>query len=103
MRSYWEFPGGKLADGEEPLSALYRELTEELGIEVEASRHLATIGHEYPDLFVEIDFYVVERWRGTPTGREGQRLRWVVPDELDEGDVLPADVPVLEALRSPGN
>jgi 8-oxo-dGTP diphosphatase len=96
----WEFPGGKIADGESSVQALIRELAEELGIEVTTSQPLMKLHHEYPDRIVDIEFFVVTSWSGTPAGLEGQGLRWVHPSELNPDILLPADVPVVEALQS---
>ena len=96
----WEFPGGKIADGETSIQALIRELAEELGIEVAMSQPFMELHHEYPDRIVDIEFFVVTSWSGTPAGLEGQGLRWVLPSDLDPDILLPADVPVLEALQA---
>ena len=95
----WEFPGGKIADGETSIQALIRELAEELGIEVATSQPFMELHHQYPDRIVDIEFFVVTSWSGTPAGLEGQGLRWVLPSDLDPDILLPADVPVLEALH----
>jgi len=95
----WEFPGGKIADGESPTQALIRELAEELGIEVATSQPFMELHHEYPDRIVDIEFFLVTSWSGTPAGLEGQRLRWLLPSDLNPDILLPADVPVLEALQ----
>jgi len=95
----WEFPGGKIADGETSIQALIRELAEELGIEVVTSQLFMELHHEYPDRIVDIEFFLVRSWSGTPAGLEGQGLRWVLPSDLDPDILLPADVPVLEALQ----
>ena len=95
----WEFPGGKIADGETSIQALIRELTEELGIEVVTGQPFMELHHEYPDRIVDIEFFLVTSWSGTPAGLEGQGLRWVLPSDLDPDILLPADVPVLEALH----
>jgi 8-oxo-dGTP diphosphatase len=96
----WEFPGGKIADGETSIQALIRELTEELGIAVAMCQPFMELHHEYPDRIVDIEFFVVTSWSGTPAGLEGQGLRWVLPSDLDPDILLPADVPVLEALQA---
>ena len=96
----WEFPGGKIVDGETSMQALIRELAEELGIEVATSQPFMELHHEYPDRIVDIEFFVVTSWSGTPAGLEGQGLRWVLPSDLDPDILLPADVPVLEALQA---
>jgi 8-oxo-dGTP diphosphatase len=96
----WEFPGGKIADGEESVPALERELHEELGIEILESTLLMHVEHDYPDRLVAIDFYRIDQWSNTPLGRDGQALQWIRPDELSQDLLLPADAPVLKALRS---
>lgn len=99
MQQYWEFPGGKVEPGESFDSALRRELTEELGIRADEFEFLESTSHDYPDLRVRIDFFVVSSWTGTPRGMEGQGLRWVAQNELDADLVLPADRVIVEALR----
>ena len=96
----WEFPGGKISDGESVVEALKRELAEELGIETIALRPFMELHHEYPDRIVDLEFFLVSEWRGEPAGLEGQGLRWVAIDELDEAELLPADAPVVERLGS---
>ena len=98
MQDYWEFPGGKVADGEPRIEALRRELQEELGIEVDTATHFTRIDHDYPDINVSIDFYMVESWRGDPEGKEGQQLAWIRRCDLGSAGMLPADAPVVEAL-----
>ena len=95
----WEFPGGKIVDGETSTQALIRELAEELGIEVDMSQPFMELHHEYPDRIVDIEFFVVTSWSGTPAGLEGQGLRWVLPSDLDPDILLPADIPVMKALQ----
>lgn len=95
----WEFPGGKIAANETSLEALSRELAEELGIEVTTCVSFMNLRHEYEDRIVTIEFFIVSAWNSEPVGREGQALRWVPRDRLDADELLPADVPVVEALR----
>ncbi len=95
----WEFPGGKLTDGEGSEAALRRELYEELGIEIVDQALFMSLAHDYPDRSVSIDFYLIEDWRNVPEGRNGQALKWIRPDELSEDLLLPADGPVIKALR----
>jgi len=100
MRDHWEFPGGKVDDGEGNESALSRELAEELGIRVTAARHFHYVEHDYPDFRVGIDFYIVSAWKGDPAGLEGQQLKWVSRQSLAEQRLLPADAPVIDLLTS---
>ena len=95
----WEFPGGKVAAGEAESAALVRELREELGIEVGASRPFMRLRHTYPDRSVELSLWIVERFAGTARGLDGQQLRWVAPADLEDADLLEADRPFIEALR----
>ncbi|MBT8094239.1 MAG: 8-oxo-dGTP diphosphatase MutT [Gammaproteobacteria bacterium] len=95
----WEFPGGKIGDDETPVQALSRELAEELGIEVTTCASFMNLRHEYDDRVVTIEFFIVIDWLSEPVGREGQELRWVPREQLDADELLPADVPVVEALR----
>ncbi|MDH3533168.1 MAG: 8-oxo-dGTP diphosphatase MutT [Gammaproteobacteria bacterium] len=97
----WEFPGGKITDGETPLQALHRELAEELGVAAVQVQPFMELRHEYPDRAVELEFFVVSAWQGEPAGLEGQRIRWVHPAELDAEQLLPADAPVVTALQNP--
>ncbi len=95
----WEFPGGKIAEGESPAQALSRELAEELGIEVTACTSFMSLRHEYDDRVVSIEFFIVSEWNSDPVGREGQELRWVPANSLNAGELLPANIPVVAALK----
>lgn len=98
----WEFPGGKLEVGEERRAGLARELYEELGITIIGiPRPLIRVSHAYPSREVLLDICVVTRYRGVAEGLDGQALRWCSQDELATADLLPADKPVVAALRLP--
>jgi 8-oxo-dGTP diphosphatase len=99
MAGRWEFPGGKVAPGESEQAALGRELLEELGVVVTASRFLMRLTHEYADRVVELSFWVVEGFEGEARGLDGQGLKWVLPAELFFEDILEADLPFIEALQ----
>jgi mutator protein MutT len=103
MAGAWEFPGGKLESGEAPLEALARELREELGIEIGSGPHrpVRRISHSYPDRDVLIDVWRVREFAGSPRGLDAQALRWCTPDELERAELLPADKPIVAALRLP--
>ena len=94
----WEFPGGKLEPGEDPRAGLERELREELGVEVQDAHRLLRYRHDYPGRTVDLDFWNVTGWSGTPHGREGQALKWVRPADLPHEDILEADAPMIEVL-----
>ncbi len=99
MGGEWEFPGGKLHRDEQRLPGLVRELREELGVDVESARPLIRIEHDYPDRHIELDVWTVGRYRGEPTGMEGQSLRWVAPASLPQQGILEADRPVIAAIN----
>ena len=96
----WEFPGGKLEPGEQPEQALVRELSEELGIEVQAWRPLLELEHEYPDRHVQLMVFCVTQFTGEPHGREDQALMWVRPEELDQIDFLSGNQKIIEAVQN---
>lgn len=96
----WEFPGGKRHATESERDCLARELREELGVEVAAAdcAPLIELEHRYPDRHVHLHVWNVHRWRGEPTGREGQALRWLAPAALHTVPLLPADAPIVKCL-----
>lgn len=98
FQGMWEFPGGKIAGGESPNDALRRELREEIGVDVVNFQFLMQLLHDYADRSVDLHFFLVTAWRGDPCGLEGQALRWQRAEDIAPGIMLPADVPVLEAL-----
>jgi 8-oxo-dGTP diphosphatase len=99
FRGLWEFPGGKLGVNETKEAALARELTEEIGVQPLSSEQLLSLQHDYPDRHVLIDFFLITDWQNEPRGLEGQGLKWVSADDLDAACLLPADLPVVAALR----
>ncbi|MYL02298.1 MAG: 8-oxo-dGTP diphosphatase MutT [Gammaproteobacteria bacterium] len=98
MAGAWEFPGGKVRQGETPRRTLDRELHEELGISVRRSTELMNYEQEYPDRLIELHFFAVEDYDGSPGGREGQELCWEFPENLGGMGFLPADRPLVELL-----
>src|SRR5690606_7264985 len=97
----WEFPGGKLEDGEQRFDGLVRELREELGITVTHARPLLDIRHDYPDKSVRLDVWLVTGFDGQAHGAEGQPVRWVNAAELDEYEFPAANAPIVRAAQLP--
>jgi 8-oxo-dGTP diphosphatase len=82
LAGYWEFPGGKVEKNEDVVSALSRELYEELGIFVNSAKKFTTISYDYPDKKVLLDVWKIEDWHGEPSSRENQELNWIKIDNL---------------------
>ncbi len=97
----WEFPGGKLEAGEDARSALQRELMEEVGIHITVMRPLICVRHDYVDKSVLLDVWRVNGFEGEAYGREGQPLRWIVPEALADCDFPAANVPIVRAVQLP--
>lgn len=97
----WEFPGGKLENGEDRFDGLRRELHEELGIRVTQARPLLDIHHDYPDKSVRLDVWLVTGFDGQAHGAEGQPVRWVSAAELDDYDFPAANAPIVQAAQLP--
>ncbi|MGH7828887.1 MAG: (deoxy)nucleoside triphosphate pyrophosphohydrolase [Candidatus Binatia bacterium] len=95
----WEFPGGKVEEGESFLTALQREIREELGIEVRSAQEIFRHRHLYPDqLDVELIFFSVESYTGVIENRSFHQLLWVKPEKLTELDFLEGDLPFIDTI-----
>lgn len=101
LAGLWEFPGGKLEPGETLADGLRREIDEELGIRAGALAPLLRVEHRYPEKTVLLDVWRVLDWAGAPQGREGQPLRWLLPEHMQAAEFPAADVPIIAALRLP--
>ena len=99
---YWEFPGGKLEPAETPAHALARELREELGIHVRKAAPWLVQRFVYPHAHVELHFFRVLAFDGTPTSHDGQAFAWQDPHAIAVAPLLPANTRVLAALTLPG-
>lgn len=96
---FWEFPGGKVQEGEEPRQALRRELEEELGIDASVGTIFDVVFHVYPEYPVLLLFYFCRVEKGVLRPLGCRDFRWVGIDELEGMTMLPADTPVLERLK----
>ncbi len=102
MAGLWEFPGGKVEDGERPEETLIRELKEELGIDVSEPclAPLTFASHSYSDFHLLMPLYVCRRWEGMVTAQEGQQLKWAKPNRLRDYPMPPADEPLVSHLMA---
>jgi 8-oxo-dGTP diphosphatase len=97
----WEFPGGKVEEGEQARAALERELEEELGIHATIAEEAARILHQYKSgSSVDLHFFVVREYRGKLENRIFRDMRWVRPAELPTFDFLEADLKLVADLAS---
>ncbi|WP_445361277.1 8-oxo-dGTP diphosphatase MutT [Microbulbifer sp. EKSA005] len=99
MGGRWEFPGGKVEAGESVQEALYRELLEEVAIEVQELQPLMEIRHDYPEKTVLLDTWQVTRFTGEALGREQQEIKWVSAGELDNFHFPDANQAIIEAVK----
>ncbi len=98
MAGLWEFPGGKLHEGEAPETALCRELVEELGVVVGGLQPITFAVHEEHGLRILLLFYSAEITSGDLVAREGQEIAWVEPERLRFFKTPPADAAVIDML-----
>lgn len=96
----WEFPGGKLEQGETVVAALKRELAEEIGITVLNAEPFMQLQYEYPQRCVLLDIYLVTDFSGEPFGAEGQPLYWAELSELEQLSLPDANLPIVEQLQA---
>jgi 8-oxo-dGTP diphosphatase len=102
MGGLWEFPGGKVEDGESPPAALERELAEELAVTVAVREPITFAVHEEPGLRILLLFYEAVVVDGSPTPLEGQEIAWVAPSELAAYPMPPADAGLVGRLAGAG-
>jgi len=95
----WEFPGGKVEEGESREAALRREIQEELGVEVEVGRALLSVDHDYPHVRIRLHAYSCTLAAGVPRPLHCQDFAWVLPEEFGSYPMPAADLPVAAAVR----
>ena len=97
----WEFPGGKIEEGEQPRDALRRELEEELGITATIGDEIKRVQHEYPNgAMVELRFYIVRQFQGALENRIFRDIQWVPARDLPSYDFLEADLSLVRDLAT---
>ncbi|MDO4502213.1 MAG: (deoxy)nucleoside triphosphate pyrophosphohydrolase [Coriobacteriia bacterium] len=98
----WEFPGGKVEQGETPEAALAREIKEELDAEIAVGEHLVTAEYDYPTFHLSMRCYICALESDHLTLLEHSDARWVDLSDIDSLDWLPADVQVVDAIKAMG-
>ncbi len=100
LAGLWEFPGGKIEEGESPEDALIRELREELGIETKTAclAPLSFASHSYENFHLLMPLFVCRKWQGVPQALEHAALKWVRPQLMRDYAMPPADEPLVAAL-----
>lgn len=100
LPNYWEFPGGKIEQGESKEEALKREIQEELGCVIEVFDHVEDTTYEYEKVIVRLETFMAKIVSGTPIATEHAQIKWVPRKELATLNWAPADIPAIEKLLS---
>lgn len=95
----WEFPGGKLEEGESKEEALKREIKEELELHIENLKYLTTVDYDYPNFHLKMDCFICEIAGGKLALNAHNDAKWITFDELDNQKWVPADVLVVDTLK----
>jgi 8-oxo-dGTP diphosphatase len=100
FKDWWEFPGGKMEAGETPEEALKREIREELSTEISVDEFLCTVEYDYPKFHLTMHCYLCSLMTDSLHLNEHEAAKWLTKDELDGMKWLPADVEVVEVIKS---
>ena len=98
FKGKWEFPGGKLEVGETSQQALMREIQEELAVKIEVGELIDTIEYDYPTFHLSMDCFWAEIISGKIVLKEAESAKWLIRDELDSIQWLPADESLIEKI-----
>lgn len=99
FKGQWEFPGGKIEEGETPKQALKREILEELDTEIFVGELFHRIEYDYPNFHLSMDCFWCEVVKGNLVLKEHEAARWLTKEELNSVEWLPADITLIDVIR----
>ena len=100
LKDGWEFPGGKIEEGESPEAAIVREIREELDTLIKVERYIDTIEYDYPDFHLSMDCFLCSIVEGNLILKEHEAAKWLTKENIDSVDWLPADITIIDKVKS---